>query len=475
MRSGTRYDAEGNRAATHGPNGDRYYLGPLEMRGGLFVHRVQVGGRTVAQAMRKDGDPNVEIAYVHDDHLGSTDLVTDKSGNVQARFSYDAWGARRDRAWTRAPEGPDGTPLVDHGYTGHEHDDEWGVIHMRGRAYDPAMRRMTSVDSFVVNPFGVQAFNRYSYVLNDPINHVDPSGFVCVQAGVLGTVCGSSITVHDFQTGDTVTGSGQSSEPVTTPTPAAPTQAEQPNPRASLPNLDAAVHRVTQIALNGLDQGTVWGNPSPTNVAGAINRFSSNPGLGAGEALAYTYVRGTLENVETASNANASTGDRAAASGWLLLDLLGAGAVGMLGKFGRVGAAVNQVDDAARAVGMVNSRAGFDLALGLGPRSALNSFASRFPSAMTYWDFFTDSFNVYSRVSQLMPNARAIRFSLDGLVEGGRGFPRTLREVFEFGADGAGVTNFEFYMVVTRHLAKTTFYRGGKVVQLVFDNGVPVG
>jgi len=175
-----RYDAEGNRAATHGPEGDRYYLGPLEMRGGLFVHRVQVGGRTVAQAMRKDGDPNVEIAYVHDDHLGSTDLVTDKSGNVQARFSYDAWGARRERAWTRAPEGPDGTPLVDHGYTGHEHDDEWGVIHMRGRAYDPAMRRMTGVDPFVVNPFGVQAFNRYSYVLNDPINFIDPSGFSAV-------------------------------------------------------------------------------------------------------------------------------------------------------------------------------------------------------------------------------------------------------------------------------------------------------
>jgi RHS repeat-associated protein len=172
-----RYDAEGNRAATHGPDGDRYYLGPVEMRGGVFVHRVQVGGRTVAQAMRKDGTTRVDVAYVHDDHLGSTDLVTDTSGNVQARFSYDAWGARKTRTWTRAPAGPDGTPLVDHGYTGHEHDDEWGVIHMRGRAYDPAMRRMTGVDPFVVNPFGVQAFNRYSYVLNDPINHIDPSGF----------------------------------------------------------------------------------------------------------------------------------------------------------------------------------------------------------------------------------------------------------------------------------------------------------
>jgi RHS repeat-associated protein len=197
-----RYDAEGNRAATHGPDGDRYYLGPVEMRGGVFVHRVQVGGRTVAQAMRKDGTTRVDVAYVHDDHLGSTDLVTDVSGNVQARFSYDAWGARKTRSWTRAPAGPDGTPLVDHGYTGHEHDDEWGVIHMRGRAYDPAMRRMTSVDPFVVNPFGVQAFNRYSYVLNDPINLVDPTGYIPDVNSGLPTVNGRPMGPEDTWIGE---------------------------------------------------------------------------------------------------------------------------------------------------------------------------------------------------------------------------------------------------------------------------------
>ena len=342
-----RYDAEGNRAATHGPEGDRYYLGPIEMRGGLFAHRVQVGGRTVAQAMRKDGDPHVEIAYVHDDHLGSTDLVTDKSGNVQARFSYDAWGARRERAWTRTLDGPDG-PLVDHGYTGHEHDDEWGVIHMRGRAYDPAMRRMTSVDPFVVNPFGVQAFNRYSYVLNDPVNLIDPSGYTPKYPH---DPCASQrCTIIHFGTGSTVYGEKGAPGPVSEDSPNT-VEVRSAVDRASVPNLDAAVHRVTQTALNGLDQGTVWGNPSPTNVAGAINRFSSNPGLGAGEALAYTYVRGTLENVDTASNANASTGDRAAASGWLLFDVLGGAIVGMVAKWARGGAtAVNVADDAANAI-----------------------------------------------------------------------------------------------------------------------------
>lgn len=55
------------------------------------------------------------------------------------------------------------------------------------------------------------------------------------------------------------------------------------------------------------------------------------------------------------------------------------------------------------------------------------------------------------------------------------GFPRTLREVFEFGADGAGVTNWEFYQAVTKYLDKTTFYAGGKAVTLIFENGIPVG
>ena len=48
---------------------------------------------------------------------------------------------------------------------------------MRGRLYDPKQRRFISPDPFVSDPFDGQSHNRYAYVLNNPLNLIDPSGF----------------------------------------------------------------------------------------------------------------------------------------------------------------------------------------------------------------------------------------------------------------------------------------------------------
>jgi hypothetical protein len=48
---------------------------------------------------------------------------------------------------------------------------------MGGRVYDPVLGRFLSADPFIQDPFGTQAFNRYSYVLNNPLSFTDPSGF----------------------------------------------------------------------------------------------------------------------------------------------------------------------------------------------------------------------------------------------------------------------------------------------------------
>jgi RHS repeat-associated protein len=65
----------------------------------------------------------------------------------------------------------------DRGYTGHEQLDDTGLIHMNGRIYDPELGRMLSPDPFVQVPEYSQNFNRYSYVLNNPLNTTDPSGY----------------------------------------------------------------------------------------------------------------------------------------------------------------------------------------------------------------------------------------------------------------------------------------------------------
>ena len=48
---------------------------------------------------------------------------------------------------------------------------------MKGRLYDPKLRRFITPDPFVTEPFNPQGLNRYSYVQNNPVTFVDPTGF----------------------------------------------------------------------------------------------------------------------------------------------------------------------------------------------------------------------------------------------------------------------------------------------------------
>ncbi|MBK6277195.1 MAG: RHS repeat-associated core domain-containing protein [Gammaproteobacteria bacterium] len=63
------------------------------------------------------------------------------------------------------------------GYTGHEHLDDVGLIHMNGRVHDPSLGRMLSPDPITQSPENAQDYNRYAYVMNNPLRFVDPSGY----------------------------------------------------------------------------------------------------------------------------------------------------------------------------------------------------------------------------------------------------------------------------------------------------------
>jgi RHS repeat-associated protein len=51
------------------------------------------------------------------------------------------------------------------------------LTHMNGRVQDPELGRFLSADPFVQAPYHPQSLNRYSYVWNNPLTFVDPSGF----------------------------------------------------------------------------------------------------------------------------------------------------------------------------------------------------------------------------------------------------------------------------------------------------------
>jgi RHS repeat-associated protein len=52
----------------------------------------------------------------------------------------------------------------------------FGLMHMNGRLYDPQVGRMLSADNNVQDPANGQNYNRYSYVMNNPLKYTDPTG-----------------------------------------------------------------------------------------------------------------------------------------------------------------------------------------------------------------------------------------------------------------------------------------------------------
>ncbi len=158
------------------------------------VHRHSIGGFAVYTRTEKPGLPSeTKLTTILKDHLGSTDLLytgtwtgssfsTPTPASIE-RQSFDPWGERRapDTLFAYRTSDTDtfrsSAQDYDRGYTGHEQLDDSGLIHMNGRIYDPELGRMLSPDPFVQVPEYSQNFNRYSYVMNNPLNLTDPSGF----------------------------------------------------------------------------------------------------------------------------------------------------------------------------------------------------------------------------------------------------------------------------------------------------------
>lgn len=174
---GTRYQQV---AVSGGVSRTVRYIGKLYeqiTKNGVVTHKnyLHAGGRVVA--VREVVNSTVTMKYLHQDHLGSTDVVTGSSGQVLERQSFDAFGTRRVATSWAAPLAALSSQATTRGFTGHEQLDDLGLIHMNGRVYDPVLGRFLSADPIVQSPGEPQTLNRYSYVGNNPLSRVDPSGY----------------------------------------------------------------------------------------------------------------------------------------------------------------------------------------------------------------------------------------------------------------------------------------------------------
>ena len=103
--------------------------------------------------------------YYHKDHLGSIVGLSDSAGNSVESYTYDVYGQT-----VKSSSVETGNPF---GFSARELDDD-DLYYYRARYYDPTTGRFLSED-----PLGFVAgdFNLYRYVLNNPLNHIDPYGY----------------------------------------------------------------------------------------------------------------------------------------------------------------------------------------------------------------------------------------------------------------------------------------------------------
>ena len=135
--------------------------------GAISTHHILIGSTRLADWESRHlggGDENT-IRYYHSDGLASTRLLTDATGAVTARASYNAFGSIRSATGESITDGWVGTLGVER--------DSTGLLFMRNRYYDPAAGRFTQRD-----PIGHVAgdVNWYRYCGNDGISGIDPLG-----------------------------------------------------------------------------------------------------------------------------------------------------------------------------------------------------------------------------------------------------------------------------------------------------------
>ena len=160
---------------------DRHY----EVRDGAPVKYVYAGKRRVARltgaAALADGqgpplpDPAFAIRYYHQDHLGSTNVMTDAAGNLLEEIAYYPYGSTRETYRRTSFE------AEPYRFSQKETDKETGLQYFEARYLDGALARFLSVDPILQRPLQhpfeePQRLNAYSYSLNRPLIYQDPTG-----------------------------------------------------------------------------------------------------------------------------------------------------------------------------------------------------------------------------------------------------------------------------------------------------------
>ncbi|MCJ7484235.1 MAG: RHS repeat-associated core domain-containing protein, partial [Thermodesulfovibrionales bacterium] len=137
------------------------------------VTKQYIYGNGIDELLRLDVYSGATSApyYVHTNDIGSTTAITDSTGALVERVSYDTFGLP---SFTDATGQPIATSSIGNMtlFQGREYDSELNLYNYRARYYDPIMGRFLQMD-----PVGYKdSMNLYQGMGMNPINSIDPMG-----------------------------------------------------------------------------------------------------------------------------------------------------------------------------------------------------------------------------------------------------------------------------------------------------------
>jgi RHS repeat-associated protein len=159
--------------------------------GYLSVSVYDAGGKLAAEYSQFAAPTTANVDFITPNYQGSTAVVTDNSGTVKSRHDYLPFGEELAAGvGSRTTGKMFGQPdSVRQKYAGMETDDATGLNHTLWRKDDNWSGRWTSPDPYggSMSTADPQSFNRYAYVNNDPVNHMDPLGLTLADCGIYQT------------------------------------------------------------------------------------------------------------------------------------------------------------------------------------------------------------------------------------------------------------------------------------------------
>gem|GEM_PF-925064 len=107
--------------------------------------------------------------YMYNGHADVTALLNAATGAIDATYYYDAFGVL-------VPAGTTGSVANSITYAGYQYDQETGLYYLNARMYDPKLARFMQEDTYRGDPNDPLSLNLYTYVSNNPLVYVDPTG-----------------------------------------------------------------------------------------------------------------------------------------------------------------------------------------------------------------------------------------------------------------------------------------------------------